>query len=193
MRPVLLLAAGASSGVREGKLQKEFQGKSLLQWSLESLTSHASVSKVHLVCGGHSDAVKTIAEGFPDVIVVMNEDWKEGLATSLQAGLRSLPSGGPGVAVSLADTPFASASTVKSVLSNDSQKICYPVYRGAPGHPKYFPCWCFPHLMELTGDEGAKSILKKFPHQTVALDVEDPGVVRDFDSPCDFEFRKTPS
>jgi molybdenum cofactor cytidylyltransferase len=186
MRPVLLLAAGASSGVPEGKLQKQYQGKSLLRWSLESLTQHRRVSVVHLVCGGHAQSVLEIAQDFPDIVFVMNPDWTTGLASSLQAGLRSLPEGALGVGVCLADTPFASERTIADVLTSDPDKICFPVYRGAPGHPKYFPRWTFVHLLKLSGDEGARSVLNRFPQRTLPIAVEDSGVVKDFDRPEDF-------
>ena len=54
------------------------------------------------------------------------------------------------------------------------------------GHPKYFPSWLFPELLELSGDEGARKVLRRFQDRTRVVQVDDPGILKDFDTPQDF-------
>lgn len=53
------------------------------------------------------------------------------------------------------------------------------------GHPIGFPRALFQEFADLTGDEGARSILKKHAHAVVEFPTTDTGVVRDIDRPSD--------
>jgi molybdenum cofactor cytidylyltransferase len=109
------------------------------------------------------------------------------LASSLRTGFGALPQSSPGALVCLADTPFFKAETLRDVVPVDNLNlIVLPRYQRRHGHPKYFPRWLFSELLKLRGDQGARAVLNRFQEKTRIVEVDDPGILKDFDTPEDF-------
>ena len=93
--------------------------------------------------------------------------------------------------VALGDMPFVETATLRqlegAMASTDGAAIIAPVFEGRPGHPVGFGHDHFEALGALTGDSGARSIIKKFAHQVVEVAVSDPGVLHDVDRPADLD------
>ena len=185
--PAVVLAAGAGHRYGGDKLLAQYRGRPLLQWTLKKWDDHPLVSSVVLVVQPDASEVIQIGSHFAKVTPIENPLWAKGIGTSLAAGIRK--TAGYGVLVGLADTPFFEDSTLEKVVpsSGDETRIRVPVYQGVPGHPKYFPNWCFEELQSLTGDEGAKSVIRRYPKESRELMCDDPGILKDFDTPADFE------
>jgi len=160
----------------------------LLAWTLRALASCRFVSDIVLVCGCRAQDLLPIARDFKSVVPLQNPNWEQGLATSLRTGLQGLPRGCPGTLVTLGDTPFYRRETLLDVIPQEHQvdEIRLPVYEGVPGHPKYFPAWLFPELARLSQDQGARDLIKLHEPRCRFLEVNDPGVTRDFDTLADF-------
>lgn len=185
--PAVVLAAGGSTRCPGGKLTREFGGRPLLYWTLETLQQSPLVSAIVLVCGFQGESVAQAAEPFGKVRTVSNPLWPEGLASSLRTGIGAVPQSSPGALVCLADTPFFKAETLRALIPvDDLNLVVLPRYQGRHGHPKYFPHLLFPELLKLEGDEGARSILRRFQEKTRIVEVDDPGILKDFDTPEDF-------
>ena len=101
-----------------------------------------------------------------------------------------------------ADMPFIQAETVQRVLdAGQAHAIAAPVYQGRRGHPVWFERRFGQKLCALSGDEGARSILREQGGQATAaqldqggvfgqlylIPVEDSGCLVDIDSPKDLE------
>jgi molybdenum cofactor cytidylyltransferase len=85
------------------------------------------------------------------------------------------------VLVALADMPYVQTETSRKIVDalTDGADIVQPVFRQQSGHPIGFSKRHFPALMALSGDIGARHLLREFPvHQVV---VEDAGILRDID------------
>jgi len=185
--PAVVLAAGGSTRCPGGKLTREFAGRPLLCWTLETLEQSPLVSSVILVCGFQRELIARAAEPFGKVRTVSNPVWSEGLASSLRTGIGAVPHSSPGALVCLADTPFFKAETLRAVIPvDDLNLVVLPRYQGRHGHPKYFPHRLFPELLKLKGDEGARSVLSRFKEETRTVELDDPGILKDFDTPEDF-------
>lgn len=63
---------------------------------------------------------------------------------------------------------------------------------GRQGHPVVFGRTFWPELMRLTGDEGARSVLRSHRDCCVLLEVDDAGVLRDVDTPDALAARASP-
>jgi molybdenum cofactor cytidylyltransferase len=63
--------------------------------------------------------------------------------------------------------------------------IAAPTYRGERGHPVGMSAQFRGALQALRGDEGARSVLKQNADLVQLIDVDDPGVCRDIDTPAD--------
>ena len=63
------------------------------------------------------------------------------------------------------------------------ERIVAPAWQGQRGHPVGFSAHYCGALLALRGDEGARALLRSDP--PLLLEVGDPGVVRDIDTPID--------
>ena len=91
--------------------------------------------------------------------------------------------------IALSDMPFIKSATIRLVAEALARHdLVAPTYRGRRGHPVAFGRAHGKALMKLTGDDGAKAILAAAtPH---LIEVDDPGVVHDIDSPDDWAMAK---
>jgi molybdenum cofactor cytidylyltransferase len=113
-----------------------------------------------------------------------------GMGHSLAAGISAVGNWDYAF-VALGDMPFVETATLRqlegAMASADGAAIIAPVFEGRPGHPVGFGHDHFEALGALTGDSGARSILKNFTHQVVEVAVSDPGVLHDVDRPADLD------
>ena len=116
--------------------------------------------------------------------VVVCDNAASGMACSLLRGLLHAPDAA-GWVIALADMPFVQPATILALVAAlaAGAEIAVPVYQGIRGNPVAFASARLPALLQLTGDEGARSILKK--SCVTEVRVLDPGVRQDIDTPGD--------
>ncbi|MCY1558621.1 molybdenum cofactor cytidylyltransferase [compost metagenome] len=80
--------------------------------------------------------------------------------------------------------PWIAESSLRALVAKASAgRIVFPVHHDERGHPVLFGRAFWPELQRLTGDEGARRVLRAHASAWVAVGVDDPGVLRDVDSP----------
>lgn len=104
----------------------------------------------------------------------------DGMGASLAHAMHFVASA-DSVLVGLADMPFIAASTIARIAQAlaAGADIVQPYFETQPGHPVGFARRHFNALMQLSGDIGARQLLRQFPVQPIAVD--DVGIVRDID------------
>lgn len=119
-----------------------------------------------------------------EILACENAD--DGMAASLVMGLAHTANAG-GWVIALADMPWVLPATIRVLITAIDQgaDIAVPICRGLRGNPVAFGPAHLPHLLQLEGDQGARSLLKKFAVTEVMVD--DPGVHRDIDTPTDMQ------
>ncbi|HEX3140628.1 MAG TPA: nucleotidyltransferase family protein [Rhizobacter sp.] len=106
-----------------------------------------------------------------------------GMGYSIAAGV-SARSNASGWLILPADMPMVRTSTLQAVASElERHPVAYAQYRGRRGHPVGFAAELFSELVMLTGDEGARRLVARYPAQGV--EVDDPGVLLDVDTEDD--------
>jgi molybdenum cofactor cytidylyltransferase len=91
------------------------------------------------------------------------------------------------VAIFLADMPLINRDTLEALLASAApDSIVIPSYRGTRGHPVLFGKRFWPSLSELSGDGGARSVIDSFPEALHLLELDDPGILLDVDTPQDW-------
>ena len=108
----------------------------------------------------------------------------EGMSASLMCGIRHAQDAG-GWIIALGDMPHVQASTHGGLLAalKDGVEIAVPVYLGQRGNPVAFSRKHLDGLLQLSGDRGARELLKAFPVNEIP--VNDPGIHRDIDTRAD--------
>ena len=182
----IVLAAGGSSRLGRAKQLVEVDGISLLRHAVDAATaSQADVTFVFL--GSDAERVRHELIGM-DISIVLNSGWREGIASSIRAGVNVLPETAEGVLLMLCDQPRVSTGLLDAILirhRTDPAAIVASRYAGTIGVPAFFPRFYFPELLSLSGDRGAKKIIEA--HRAVTVTVPFPGGTIDIDTPDDLE------
>jgi molybdenum cofactor cytidylyltransferase len=103
-----------------------------------------------------------------------------GMGHSLAAGARAAP-----------DMAWVAPATLlqlrgtmeRALVEGRADTIVQPVHAGMPGHPVGFAARYREELYELRGDEGARSVIRRHAARVERVEVADPGVLRDLDTP----------
>jgi len=109
---------------------------------------------------------------------------RQGMGTSLAHAI-SQAKEAAGWIVALADMPYVKPATIKALLDalEGGAGIAAPWCDGQRGNPVAFSRIHLGHLLALSGDQGARALLRSYPVQPV--EVNDAGVLRDIDRPQD--------
>ncbi|MBZ9663142.1 nucleotidyltransferase family protein [Pseudomonas sp. LMG 31766] len=181
----LMLAAGYSRrfGADKRRLQLG-DGRSLLAASLALPCS--MLEEVWLVLRpDETSAELGLSAG---IRLVQHPATAQGMGYSLAAGAKRLlaESSAMAVAIFLADMPHIRRDSLETLLACAStDKILLPSYQGKRGHPVLFGRDFWPQLAALSGDVGARPVLQQNAEALRIVELADPGVLQDIDTPQD--------
>ena len=184
----IVLAAGTSSRYGDAnKLLVQVDGRPVVQQATRTLTA-AGVDPVVVIVGHEADRVRAAVDSLP-VTVVENPDYTDGQSTSVRAGIdviQSMPDP-DAVVIGLGDMPAVEPATVETLIHGyeaGAASILAAGYQGQRGNPVLFDRQYFDALAGVSGDRGARELIRR-SDRSVVVDVDDPGVVRDVDVPGD--------
>jgi len=123
------------------------------------------------------------AEG---IEIVIAERASSGMGASLAAGVLAA-AGANGWLIALADMPWIAPHTIRQIATmlDRGAALAAPSYRAQRGHPVGFGRVFKDKLTELTGDSGARELLRRYTDRLALFPCGDPGVLRDIDTPAD--------
>lgn len=187
MIPAIVLAAGASTRMGRPKALLEAGGRTFLRAILETLRDGGISDAVVVVRPGDLSLLEEIAgTGFGRVVVNARAD--EGQLSSLIAGLDAIEAPGvDGALITLVDVPLLTAATVRLLLARAAVSrapIVRAVHQGRHGHPVIFTRRLFDALRGADPSAGAKAVVRA--NDVEDVEVPDPGVTEDIDTPADY-------
>lgn len=180
----VILAAGESSRMGRDKALLPYAGATFLEHLARLFLAH--VSPVVAVLGHHAGAIRAALSPQPHLHFVVNPDYPAGQLSSLQAGLRALPAAASAALVTLVDHPAVAESTVRAILAHSAAPLVIPRYRERRGHPILLSRPISDEILALPLSATAKQVVHAHLADAVLLDVDDPGVLRDIDTPMDY-------
>lgn len=200
---LLILAAGQGSRMGGGKLLLDWRGMPLVCHVVAAARAMRRRHPVVMATGSDAAAVRdAVTRRFDDdaPAFVQNNAWHDGQSTSLRAGLEAVMQNTDaaalkGIMVLLGDQPLVAASTLDALADShlrhaDDDPPCLataPVFTEKRGNPVVLSPALFPEVLALQGDTGARKILASLGGRLNLVLVDDPGVVRDIDSPDDYD------
>jgi len=189
MTSAVILAAGKSSRLGFPKQTLLFKGKTFLEIAIDAAL-RANCDPVLVVLGANKEAIEP---GIKDkgIIILHNENWSEGMGTSIKAGIGHLEKVRKvkQVMIMLCDQPFVNRALLNSLILKQQQsgsKIAACSYKDTIGVPALFDYSLFPELLSLEDNEGAKKIIKAHAEHIVTVPFEKAGV--DIDTLADYEY-----
>ena len=214
----IILAAGSSSRMGGGrhKLLLPLEDRPVLAHVIDViLTSQAR--PILIVLGHEANQVRTQIPTYathPDITLIENPDYLQGMSTSMRVGLEILISHGykkampdsmaplpPPDAINrvptnpssdvdsaliiLGDQPLVTPRIIDTLISTwqmTGKRIVAPLYDGKRGNPILFAASLFPELLEVTGDEGGRSIVERHRQELETVELGDAIASYDVDT-----------
>jgi molybdenum cofactor cytidylyltransferase len=186
LRPtIVVVAAGRGSrfGAGLAKLEQPFGASTVLGTTLRNAVASqlpvvVVVTKALAACAGTQMAQR-------DIVVLGDGEAARGMGHSIAAGVAEC-SGAPGWLVLPGDMPLVRPDTLLAVASAlEQHAVAYAQYQGRRGHPVGFAAELYSELVRLSGDEGARRVVARYP--SFAVEVADAGVLVDVDTPAQLE------
>ena len=182
----VVLAAGRSSRMapRHKLLVEDSAGRPMIARVVDAVL--ASQARPVLVVTGHRAAEVEAALAGRPVRFIPAADHALGLSASLRTGLAAVPATSPAALIVLGDMPLVTGATIDSLIetydSDEGRTIVVPVHDGQIGNPVLWDRRYFAAMMGLSGDSGARSLLRQHAEGVAEL-ATDATVLRDFDTP----------
>jgi molybdenum cofactor cytidylyltransferase len=178
----IVLAAGASSRFGSAKQLVRVAGRPLLH-SAVARAAEVAGSAVIVVLGARAAELAPLLKHSQSSVVI-NRDWREGMASSIRAGVARLPASCTAVLLMLVDQAAVTGEDLTRLVSawrRQPDYIAAACYGTTTGVPAIFPRSTFADLQLLRGDVGARVLLQRNPDRVVrvpmaraAIDIDTP-------------------
>lgn len=178
----IVLAAGAATRFGSLKQLVRVAGRPMLHNAVARAVDIAG-SSVIVVLGAQAAELAPLLRHTPATVIV-NREWREGMASSIRAGVARLPASCTAVLISLADQPAVTTEDLRRLRSawqRQGDFIAAAFHEATVGAPAIFPRSMFAELGALRGDVGARQLLQRNPDRVVrvpmasaAIDVDTP-------------------
>ena len=184
----IVLAAGRSQRMGRAKQTLPVGGQAMLARVVETILA-AKLDQVVVVLGASAPEIAPLLAGLP-VTVTYNPRWREGLSSSLRAGLAALPAGARAALFVPADLPHLTARTVRMIVDcfdRTGKGIVIPTCGGRRGNPVLFAHTHFVELLHLQGDQGGRALFSGHKDDITFVETGDEGILLDVDTPDDYK------
>jgi molybdenum cofactor cytidylyltransferase len=189
MKPHLegvILAAGESRRMGYPKPLLDIGGRTFIEQISETMLE--VVPRLVIVIGAHRERVRAAIPHDARIAIVENPNYAHGQLSSLQAGLEALQPEAAGALVHLGDHPLVRVETFRAIIDSynrTGKPIVIARHDGYRGHPLIFARAVFDELRSAPEEEGARYVVNADPSRVAYVDLPDPGINLDLDTPAD--------
>jgi molybdenum cofactor cytidylyltransferase len=186
----VLLAAGRSERMgRNNKLLLNVDGIPLVRKSAINILN-SNVTSMTVVTGFDENKIVNALSGL-NVNFVKNINFREGLSSSLKAGLANITPTPSAVIICLADMPKIQPEHINQLIENfdplKGWEICIPTNNGKRGNPVLIGSRFFSYIFETSGDFGAKQVMKQHSDKIVEVEIGTSDIHFDIDTQDEYE------
>jgi len=183
----IVLAAGMSTRMGTQKLLLPFDGKTIVEKVVENILN-SGIGNVVVVLGANSVEITEVLKSWP-VQTIRNENFREGMHTSVISGVNVLPENAKAVMIFLGDQPFIPENVSVKVIeawNNSGKGIVIPLFNGKRGHPPLYDLKFRQEIINLDPSIGLRSVAQKFQDEILEVETFCPEIVRDIDTREDY-------
>ena len=190
----ILLAAGDGSRLGQDKMFVDIGGRPMIERALRPLRKAVAVRDVLIVIpGGRIDDFVHLKS--PHRHLIENPDPSRGMISSIRCGLESGWAQERDFLILPGDVPFVDPAVIEQLVRTRRVRDCkivLPVYKGLGGHPGLFHRELAADFFAHGDSSGTREILFRYNQDTVRLNVADPDICFDVDTPEDLEIAMDP-
>ena len=177
------------------KLLLPYGGNTVLGTLVASLRV-AGVSPIVLVASADDAEVRDWCMAAGSMTVALNPAPERGMLSSILEGVATLGGagtlarGGAPLLICPGDLPALRPDTVVELLARRqvaAAGLAVPAWRGKRGHPLAIAPALIPEIPHLDPSRGLRQLLDLHPDDLLTVEVDDPGCVRDLDTPEDYQ------
>ena len=184
----LILAAGESKRMGFPKMLLTFNGRTMIENVIGNVI-RSDVDNTMVVLGADRDTLIELVEKSP-VKYCYNDNYKEGMLSSVKCGFRNLPSDFEAVLVFQGDQPLIFPKAVNTVIEayrHSGKGIVIPVYKNKRGHPLLIDRKYRNEIEKLDAHEGLRSLAYQFSDDVLEVETDNSDILRDFDTYEDYK------
>jgi molybdenum cofactor cytidylyltransferase len=184
----IILAAGASTRMGKQKMLLPFAGKTIIEAVIETAIPTLE-SNILVVLGSHRNEIRTQICKLP-VRMCENENYKEGMLSSVICGLKNIPHDAEGVMIFLGDQPHIPAivvNEVTEVAKQNNKGIVIPTFDGKRGHPVFIDLKYRKEIERLNPNKGLRELMLNNGKDIMEIECDKQEILRDIDTPHDYE------
>jgi molybdenum cofactor cytidylyltransferase len=185
----LILAGGESRRMNSPKMLLPFDGTTIIEKVIENVTA-SKVNRTVVVLGGFKDKIIDVIKKYP-VTFCYNENYKQGMLSSVKCGFMSMPAGYDATLVFLGDQPMIPPEVTNAVIAAYRQTgkgIVMPVCNTKRGHPLLISSGYKDEIEKLDEKEGLRILAQKFPEDVLEVETNTTAIFRDIDTPEDYAY-----
>lgn len=183
----IILAAGESKRMKVPKMLLTFNGKTMIEKVIENVTG-SEIFRTLVVLGSYRDEILGIISHLP-VCHCYNENYREGMLSSVKCGLQNLPVNCDAVLIFPGDLPFIDSDVINRIINTyrkTGKGIIIPVYKKKRGHPLLIGFKYKNEVEKLPDDEGLRSLSNMYRDDVLEVITRSPGILQDFDTKEDY-------
>jgi len=184
----VILAAGSSRRMGNPKLMLPYAKSTILETVVDNIL-HSCIEHVMIVLGPDDKAIRKALDQKP-VRFCYNGDHEKGMLTSVICGIRALPPDTRSALIFLGDQPGIPPPVINRVIRAYEEElfgIVIPVHAHRRGHPLLVDMKYKKALEQLDLETGLRSLRHHFPEDVLEVEVDEPGILVDIDTPEDYK------
>jgi len=179
----IILAAGESKRMGSPKMLLPFMGITMIENVIANV-SGSKVDNIMVVLGADRDSIVKLIRT-KAVNYCYNENYKDGMLSSVMCGFRNIPIDHSAVLVFQGDQPLITPKAINSVIEvylSSGKGIVIPVYESKRGHPILIDRKYRNEIQKLNPAEGLRSLALKYSDDVLEVNTDIAGILRDFDT-----------
>lgn len=183
----IVLAAGASTRMKKQKLLLPFNGKTIIETVILRIMEVLG-KNIIVVLGSHRSEISKQINNLP-VKTCINENYMDGMLSSVICGFRALPEQAEAAMVFLGDQPQIPVEVSRVVLEtwqHSGKGIIIPVTNGRRGHPVLIETKYKTEIESLEPEKGLRQLMVNFKNDVLEAGCNIPEILRDIDTPEDY-------
>ncbi len=183
----IVLAAGESKRMKVPKMLLPYKDKTIVEKVIENIIA-SGIEKIMVVLGSDKDDIRKVTGSMP-VTDCYNENYKEGMLSSVKCGFSQLDVQCGAVLVFLGDQPGIEADVIKILIKayrNSNKDIVIPVYNNKRGHPLIIDIKYKGDIEHLDKSATLRDLVHNHAGDVLEIEVKTQSILRDIDTREDY-------